>query len=232
MLVITSCTGKKCKNTPRRLVLNDFLDHARLLRRKKDLASFACKATDLYTGDQHVYVTSAIQSLREKYGQKVVTLNIISAGYGLLSENDKVVPYESTFSGMSPNEIDKLSSHLNLPNMVRSAVMNHSLVIFLLGDRYLRGIKIPLEPASHQRFIFLAASSNEEVLRRSGSTVVRAGLQETRVYGSGLVGLKGKIFELLAKGLVIKGAKAFTLLQRDASPKAFLDLVRIGKEIQ
>ena len=141
ILVITSCTGEKCfRNRKNQLVLNDFQDPKRLKSREKSLSRFVCQAKDLYTGVQHLRLLEGIQLLRQSYGDKVVDVKILSAGYGLIDESRKIYPYEVSFNGMKTSEIDNWSEALAIHDSVETAIRDYDLVFFLLGDNYIRSI--------------------------------------------------------------------------------------------
>ncbi len=74
-----------------------------------------------------------VRALREKFGVPVCSLKIISAGYGLVDEDQPLVPYEATFQKQCPDWIRARAEALGIPNAVRSACFGHDLVIFLLG---------------------------------------------------------------------------------------------------
>jgi len=116
--VISSCTAEKTVECPNPLTLEDLADPARRRGRQQELQSFACAAADLYAGDQHRYVMTAIGLLRNRFGADAVRLWIVSAGYGLVTERQQLIPYEATFNTMSAREIRSWSQHLGLSQAV------------------------------------------------------------------------------------------------------------------
>ena len=101
ILVITSCTGRKKYKPANQLQLEDFLSVERRGVRSTELKSFETSAAEMYTGQQHRYLMAGLEKVWEVYGSAVVDLHIISAGYGLLAEDDDIVPYNVTFSGLT-----------------------------------------------------------------------------------------------------------------------------------
>ena len=97
ILVITSCTGRKKHKPWNQLKCEDFASPERLSQRTAELKDFKDSAAEMYTGQQHRYLMAGLKQLRESHGQTVADLHIISAGYGLLSEDDVIVPYNVTF---------------------------------------------------------------------------------------------------------------------------------------
>ncbi|MEH7253138.1 queuine/other tRNA-ribosyltransferase, partial [Neobacillus niacini] len=90
------CTNSKIYSPEQQLNKSDFLDTSILFEREKQLGAFKAKAKDMYTGQQHLWVMEGINNLREKYGDNIVDLAIVSAGYGLLDEDQEIVPYNVT----------------------------------------------------------------------------------------------------------------------------------------
>ena len=87
VLVVTSCTGEKRFKPSNQLTLEDFKDSARLTDQEVALANDACSAGEMYTGAQHLRLMEGVKALRQAFGQKVVDVKILSAGYGLIAEN-------------------------------------------------------------------------------------------------------------------------------------------------
>ncbi len=104
VLIVTSCTGKKRFKPTNQLTIEDFKDDQKLSDGSKILSGFACPAGQMYTGLQHLRVIESTSILRSCLGEKAVDLKILSAGYGLISENELIVPYSVTFSSMKSDE--------------------------------------------------------------------------------------------------------------------------------
>ena len=225
MLVIGSCTGEKnVRDCPDVLSQADFDDPSRLRRREAELSAWALPARDLYTGWQHRYMMSGVRAIRERFGAPACSVKIISAGYGLVDEEQLLVPYEATFQKRSPKWIRQRSEMLWIPGAVRREIVEYDLVLFLLGKEYLLSISPPLAPSSTQRLIFL--TSNVQLPFHPESVIVPAGRSETR-FGAGIVALKGKMFERFAFGLCSAPA-TWDKVQSDRSPSTVLALIEAG----
>lgn len=222
LLVITSCTGEKAVDHDRRLTLADFRHPSRLRERELELERWRTPAGQLYTGQQHVQLMSGVRRLRERYGPDAVTVQIVSAGYGLVAEDRLLAPYEATFNGMGRSEARAWARHLGIARDVRQALPGFPLVIFLLGSIYLSAVEPPVTPVAGQRVLFLAKPDEADRLARPGVTVVPAGKAEATRYGAGLIALKGRMFDLFARGLVREGQPLWDSVRRDDSPASFL----------
>ncbi len=65
-------------------------------------------------------------------------LRILSAGYGLVPGDQRLVPYEVTFTGMGPRARQAWAAARGIPAAVRAALAGPSdLGLLLLGDAYL-----------------------------------------------------------------------------------------------
>lgn len=107
ILVVTSCTGEKLHKPDNQLVLDDFKYIEKLVKRERELAAYQERADKMYTGSQHLALMKGITEYRQHGGE--IDLCIISAGYGLLNEDARIVPYEVTFNTMDGQSIKMVS---------------------------------------------------------------------------------------------------------------------------
>jgi hypothetical protein len=130
LLVVGSCTDKKdIRDCPYSLTGADFDDPATLLRCEAKLSRWARPAVRLYTGRQHRYMMIGVNAIRQKFGSAACALKIISAGYGLVSEDRNLVPYEATFQQKRPRWICERAQRLGIPQAVRQVRMQ----CFIIG---------------------------------------------------------------------------------------------------
>jgi hypothetical protein len=227
LLVIGSCTGDKdVRDCPYTLTAEDFEDPRLLRRRESDLEQWMMPASTLYKGWQHRYMMRGIDALRQHYGASSCSVKIISAGYGLVGEQQRLAPYEVTFQGNRPRAVHDRADKLGIPKEIRKAVAGFDVVVFLLGKEYLWSINLPLPPNEGQRLIFLTSEPKAKIDSRA--TVVPAGRSETR-FGAGTVALKGRMFQLFAKGLCAF-PKMWPKLVADKTPTTFLNLIEAGQK--
>lgn len=222
LLVVTSCTKSKATEPEGALQLADFRDPVRLRERSQELRRWQMPAVEMYTGQQHVHVRQGLERLRGPGSPVTVGLRIISAGYGLLAEEEPIVPYEATFITMSTSERREWSRHLQLPGKIREAVAGVPVVLFLLGGHYLKAIELPLQPRPGQRFVFFASEREEAKLAGPGVTVVPAGPTQATALGAGVAALKGRMFDLLAQTLIRHGVTYWNKLREGRDGAAVL----------
>ncbi len=224
VLVITSCTGEKRCKPENQLRLDDFRDPSRLRDRQSELAEYACQAGEIYTGMQHLRLMEGVQALREALGVDALEVEILSAGYGLIPEHQKIVPYEVTFNGMKSQEVDEWAQHLGVQDAVEQRLESADLVFFLLGDNYLRSLQLPIQTRPDQTLVFLASGGSAKKLPdlAAKTFVLPLSNQEAKRYRYGLVGLKGFLFKQFAEAVVVKPE---LLNQVKTNPEIFQQII-------
>lgn len=225
MLVVTSCTGEKVYHPDNQLIQSDFENAETLAQREAELAEFKTKAGKIYTGMQHQRLMEGIETLRRKFGHDIVDLYVVSAGYGLISEDREVVPYEVTFNTMNGLAITEWSQKIGIHKDLDELVPKYDLVLFLLGDKYLKAVGLPLESASaDQRLVFFASGTSKKMIPdRKPYFFVEVGQEDAKSFSYGLVGLKGYLFKLLAQDAVKEDATLFEKIYSD--PNCTLSLL-------
>lgn len=217
LLVVTSCTGEKKYSPDNQLVQADFENRETFSTREKELAEHMTPAGEIYTGMQHLRLMEGIQELRKKYGQSVVDLYIVSAGYGVIHEDRMVVPYEVTFNTMNGKAITEWSRFLSIHEDLDKLIPQYDLVLFLLGDKYLKAIQLPFQSATeNQKLVFFASnSSKKQIPDKRPYYFVEVGQEDAKSFSYGLVGLKGYLFKLLALDAVKSGEPVFERIYDD-----------------
>jgi hypothetical protein len=203
MLVIGSCTGTKddagCPPNVR-LTEADFDDAVRLREREIELAKWLKPAAEMYTGRQHTQMMDGVRLLRSAFGQNACDVAIVSAGYGLVPERRPIAPYDITFQGIHKPLIKARGQRLGIPDAIGKLIANYPVVLFLLGDDYLRSAHPPLVPSGRQKFIYFGSPKLRYV--DSADVVIVAAAQEAATeFGGSRMFVKGRMFHLLAAGV-------------------------------
>ena len=122
------------------------------------------------------------------------------AGYGMLCEDDIIVPYEVTFNTMSGVNLKSWSRHLSITPKLQNMIKDYDLIFFLLGDKYLQAVEWPLQTRNDQKLIFFAGdSSKHRILISENHYMIAARELEAKVFRSGLIELKGFLFRELLR---------------------------------
>jgi hypothetical protein len=161
----------------------------------------AYKARDLYEGRQQRYISSAVDSLREN-GDETDRI-FISAGYGVVDEKDLLPPYDTTFSGLSKDEIQERSSELGIQGDILDAVTPddpYDVIFFALGKEYYQsvdmGTVIAEIPDSTKVVIFNGVVSKDE---NQNLVSIPARNREAKEQGTIVVALKGRYLQNFAE---------------------------------
>ena len=217
ILVITSCTGRKKHKPPNQLKYEDFASAERLRQRTKELEDFKTSAAEMYIGQQHLYLMEGLQELRKMYGEDVVDLHIISAGYGLLAEDDVIVPYNVTF-GNKKKDILELSNSLQIHKHVETLITDYDLVFFLLGQKYVQALQCSFKIHDAVTQIFLAAPSWKRLipdhLQNIHVACVGVDLVD-QLDGATRYNLKGFVFKRLCEVVCRDGLQVFEQIKQN-----------------
>lgn len=216
ILVITSCTGRKKHKPANQLKYEDFASSERLHQRTAELKNFKVPAAEMYTGQQHQHLVTGLEEVRKVYGSAVVDLQIISAGYGLLAEDDVIVPYNVTFQGLKKREILGRSESLQLHERTKVLIERYDLIFFLLGKEYIQALQLPFEIPDTVTQIFLLGTGYRKLIPDSPNThFVPAGSDLARKLGVMGVALKGHMFKQLCRVVCQDGFQIFEQIKRN-----------------
>lgn len=200
VLIITSCTGEKRFKLTNQLTIEDFQDPEKLKERSQLLTEFTCTAAQMYTGLQHLRVMEGVNILRSHLGKEAVDLKILSAGYGLISEDQEIFPYSVTFNSMKNDELSSWGNFLKIHDEFQQAIIGYDLVFILLGDKYLRALNLPVKTQPNQTFIFLASNKSLNYIDSGNakSFVFIPSNGDASRFSCALVGLKGQLLKIIA----------------------------------
>jgi hypothetical protein len=143
ILVIDQCS--KSKQYPAEIdpyTREDIAAHESLAKDCAD-AETTLQAVSLYDGRQQEYVTSAVEKLEARAGD-TVDRYFISAGFGLVHQDEQLPPYEVTFNDSSPDEIGERASELGIECALLDIISDeYDIVFFALGSNYVHAFDLP-----------------------------------------------------------------------------------------
>ena len=158
----------------------------------------AMKAQSMYVGMQHAKLMVGVLHARSRGID--VDLRIISAGYGLISGDKRIEPYNQTFSGLGKREIEEAAYELDIPeDMSWLLATPYDLALIMLGTDYLIAAGIAGQDVLASPTIALASRSSIQYLpdpdyqEEMAINIVELGVADTRKFGAGFVALKGEI---------------------------------------
>ncbi|MFC7205253.1 queuine tRNA-ribosyltransferase tRNA-guanine transglycosylase [Haloferax namakaokahaiae] len=160
----------------------------------------AIAARDLYTGRQQNYVSEAVRRLRDDGHQ--VSRYFISAGFGLVSEDESLPPYEVTFSSMKVAEIRDRSSQLQIRPDLEKVLDegDFDVVFFTLGKDYYNSIDID-SMIQRIRADQIGVVFNREIVDKQFDNIVSvaARTEDAKNHGTIVIGLKGVYLKNFAR---------------------------------
>ncbi|MFC4452363.1 DUF6884 domain-containing protein [Deinococcus sonorensis] len=229
IIVISSCTGAKLSKPEGQLTLDDFRQGSEHVKEREGaLKPYLTSAKRMYTGQQHVQVSQAFDLLSANK-DLTSTLKIISAGYGLIDDNTLIAPYETTFNDLSSREVLAWSRQLKIHDDLNVAIRDYDIVVFLLGENYLKSAQLPLVNRSEQSFIFLASGGSARSIPKHSvrQAIMTLANKDAKRFGYGLVGLKGFLFYQLAR-MVAENPEVLRLWHAD--PQAAINALESWQE--
>lgn len=140
--ILTSCTKKKAVSCTNPITAKDFeRGEKHLNEREGELLDYQLPAGEMYTGLQHRYLMDGVRTVRKWKDGFDIDVAIISAGYGVVAEDDVIAPYERAFNGKPKAEIRELSDRLDIPEESRQFLAEPAdLILVLLGGKYLHAV--------------------------------------------------------------------------------------------
>ena len=230
MLLLLGCTRQKAETPQDPRTWQDFLDQGRLGRRTDELKAHKRPARDMFTSPLFLEAFEAVANLRATFGQDAVGVLIVSAAYGVISEDFEVVPYDVSFGDVSPEEARWRGEHLGLPAAVRAASADYPLVLSLLGKSYRAAADLPGDEPLPGKRIYLTGTHGLGWLPE-GASQVRLGVAEMEAFGAGPMTVKSKVLRYFAKGLERRGAEGFDEVLGHAGAEGFLRVAMAGRDI-
>lgn len=157
------------------------------------------KACNLYAGRQQSYITEAVDKLRG--AGDTVDRYFISAGFGLVAEDDLLPPYNVTFADYTPEEIERRASKLDIESDIVDLLSgDYDLVFFTLGSDYYRSMNLSaiLEATPSDTWIVcFNCQSHTEGFANAMSIPART--EQAKEHGTIVVALKGKYLQNFAE---------------------------------
>lgn len=211
--ILTSCTSTKAVSCTDPITAEDFEQgSAHVEDREEALSEFLRPAGEMYTGKQHRHLMEGVRAIRRKRTDVRINLAIISAGYGVVSEEQPIAPYERAFNGRSKADIQDLAQRLSIPRDVRQFLAGPTdLILVLLGEKYLQAID-PDEIVSFggPTLLFCSGQAVKSLPNWKAVEKVSVTRETAKRFSEGLVWLKG----YLAKQLLVKASDDPGVIER------------------
>ena len=202
ILIIDQCSGTKSHPEDYPVVNQEETKSEDPESLLESLGIEGIRAKDLYDGKQQRRITEAVHTLTRK-GHDVERV-FISAGFGLVNENQRLPPYEATFNSMSQAEIAERKDRFRLTQRLRELIDagDFDIVFLALGGKYYDTIELDtlLSSTPVETTVVLFNQENLEG-KYEQAISVPARTEEGKQFGSTVVGLKGTYLKNFAATL-------------------------------
>ncbi|MFQ3476673.1 queuine tRNA-ribosyltransferase tRNA-guanine transglycosylase [Halonotius sp. F2-221B] len=202
ILIIDQCSGSKYVPEGERVFEMSEIDRSSRQDLLKRNDTIGIKAGELYTGRQQEAISNAVRQLRAD-GHRVQRY-IISAGFGLVEESERLPPYEVTFSGMNVSEIRERSDKLGIQDDLYKVLdqSNYDIVFFTLGSDYYSSIDID-QTVQRIRPDRIGVVFNRDILNEQYENIVSvsARTEDAKRHETIVIGLKGVYLENFARNI-------------------------------
>ncbi|OVE82976.1 DUF6884 domain-containing protein [Natronolimnobius baerhuensis] len=202
ILIIDQCSNKKSYPDESPVFAAPAIDEAGLEALCNRNDAVCLPARKLYDGRQQRYIDEAVDSLRSN--ENSVDRYFISAGFGLVEEDDALPPYDVTFAEMTASEIDSRATSLEITECAIDLLTSNSydIVFFALGNDYYRALDLSeVLPMLSEKT--LGVTFNQENLADQHKNVISipARTEQAKEHGSIVVALKGTYLKNVAGNL-------------------------------
>ena len=203
--ILTSCTKKKAVSCANPITAEDFKrGKEHVASRREELADSTLPAGKMYAGLQHRHLMQGVRTVRRKRSSLNIDVSILSAGYGLVFEEEPIAPYERAFNGKPKAEIRDLADHLDIPRDSRHFVeQSADLVLILLGRKYLHAVDFDETVSFGGNTLLLCSRKAAESLPNWEKVKkILVTREAASRFSEGIVGLKGYLARLLLQKVV------------------------------
>jgi hypothetical protein len=153
----------------------------------------------MYTGPQSSELVKAVDLLRTIPGV-AVQLVIISAGFGILQEEDLVPPYDCSFTSMKMKKLRKQAKKLQIKDsFIKLMETRFDLIYLALGKRYMAALGEGVVSVLETPTVAFHTQSSDCLIRIPCHTETVKSFSKHGHKIHGVVGFKGDLLRVLAQ---------------------------------
>ena len=199
ILVFASCSKTKVIKYPNQPTCNEITSKESLRQYQKSIPEKR-KAADLYRGSLNISINSAIKQLREIFE---VSYYIVSAGFGIVNENDEIPPYECSFVNMNKKEIKERAEFLQIQDDYQKIIQreNPEFIYLALGKDYLFSLGDWDSNLPCKTIAFNESNSDKVITLPANHIAVKEASKMSGLPIHGIVGYKGDLLLLTTRYL-------------------------------
>jgi hypothetical protein len=228
--ILSSCTGEKAFTHKMQLTICDFqAGPSKLKQKETEFSTLLTPAENLYTGEQHKRLMRGIEELRRNSNVNLA-FHIISAGYGLITSDRNILPYEATFTGMNKKQLVQWANTLNIPKDFRKTITApYDFGMILLGEKYLEACQVDgVVSFGGPTLLFCSPAVGKKLPIFDNVKVVTLYNPEARRMSCGLTSLKGELAARILRKIMKEGRMFVKEIMTATNP---LDLLEVPKQI-
>ncbi|MHA1137752.1 MAG: hypothetical protein ACTSSE_14825 [Candidatus Thorarchaeota archaeon] len=225
ILVVGSCGKKKLNQSTISPTCEDLASVNDIKTWREKSVPPPTRVRDLYTGNQNRELVHGVDLLRQIEKTEVM-LSIISAGFGLVAEQDTLPTYECSFSGMKKSQILKRAKLLGIPSDFEELITSgYDLVYLALGKKYFLTLGDEWKSKSSTTIIgFDSSLSEEQMLCIPSAHEIVSSFSQNSHKIHGVTGFKGDLLRILANH-ALNQENSYRELLAWTHPVYFRDLV-------
>lgn len=200
VLIVDQCSGSKSHPDSAPVYDVEEIDERGLDGIRDDPSSVTLPASDLYAGRQQNYVDEGVETLRRNGHD--VDRYYISAGFGLVSEDTELPPYEATFKEMNTATVTERSERFGLTEELSeliAATEPYDVVFLTLGGDYYDAIDLEsILSDLPDRSTAVLFNLEGTAAKFDGVVSLDARTEEAKRHGTIVVALKGQYIKNFA----------------------------------
>ncbi|MBK5114049.1 MAG: hypothetical protein KGD59_13705 [Candidatus Heimdallarchaeota archaeon] len=229
ILVFASCSKRKSISYPTEPICKEII-----MKGMKDsfVERFPEKRTarDLYRGSLNISINSAVNQLRDFFD---VSYYIVSAGFGIVEENEFVPPYNCAFSLMTKEEIIERARVLMIPDDFQEIVDKEKpdLMYLALGKTYLLALGEWDRDLPCKTIAFTESVSKEVITLPADHIAVQEAIHLGLGPIHGVVGYKGDLLLLTTRFVKNQRNPEKALLELLETPDDLVQMIDMLRKI-
>ena len=155
-LVISPCLEGKRNDVPAPARAQNLADPERQWPADARSEAFPCPLAETCTGAHHRLVMDGVQAVWDRWGREVLDWAILSGSHGLLHAYEVVMPSDSAMDPFEPAGLAGREASLRISEQATALVRDYDLTFYLLSERHLAVLGLPLEVPEAVQQIVLA----------------------------------------------------------------------------
>ncbi|GIW22595.1 MAG: hypothetical protein KatS3mg068_1602 [Candidatus Sericytochromatia bacterium] len=194
ILIITSCSGEKKINVDNPAIAKEIDNIELRIKKEEELKEYKLTAKEMFISNQNIILNLAISNIKN------IDICYLSSAYGLINQDELVIPYDINFSAMSLNDIDNRSKFLKINEESYYKCKNYDLIFFLLNIEYIRFLNLPINLPESKKQIFIISSKDEKFLSNIENIYYLAfSIDEIYKFNMHLNDFRAKIIKIICK---------------------------------